>query len=505
MSFSEKHASESDAPSDLVFVLVATVLCFGILIFRVQNLDYQYDELISLSYSQESWSSLFGIHWSSDTHRPYFYASQKLWNGVFGTEPLAVRSLNVLLGALCVPLIYWIAARLGGRDVARLATICFVLTPLFIYQSREVRMYPLLNLSVLAGTVAFLSLVDRYRTGAVADRIAPLIARWSLFVLAAASAFYAQATGILYIALCGVFVLAAMGLGLVRAAMLRDLILAGVAFVILSLPAILPMIFHVQSTLVDFWIPKSTPSWVYSQLAGAYPYPNWGKPIMAGLLLYGFWAARRNPVALVLLIAFVVGMPLLVTLISLWKPILIVRVIAWPPLFAAILVGFALAAMGQRLWLPALVVVLGIQAYALRPYFPASRIPSETEGLQAALADFDPGRDVLILGTQHLEYGLRWMRPDLVTPDVLALNYSDRPEIFASLNRSRFVTRSEAASQVPANRQIWILYESRPKFPIAADDSVDRALAEIMAKGRKLDQVDSGSLRLVRFAPLPPA
>ncbi len=176
MSFSEKHVSEGDSPGDLVFVLVAFLLCFAILIFRVQNLDYQYDELISLSYSQESWSSLFGIHWWSDTHRPYFYALQKLWNGAFGTDPLAVRSLNVLLGALCVPLIYRIAARLGGRDVARLATICLVLTPLFVYQSREVRMYPLLNLSVLVGTVAFLSLVDRYRTGAVAGRIAPLIA-----------------------------------------------------------------------------------------------------------------------------------------------------------------------------------------------------------------------------------------------------------------------------------------------------------------------------------------
>lgn len=324
-------------------------------------------------------------------------------------------------------------------------------------------------------------------------------------MLAAASAFYAQATGILYIALCAVFVLAAIGLGLVRAAMLRDLILAGIAFIILSLPAILPMIFHVQSTLVDFWIPKSTPSWIYSQLAGAYPYPNWGKPIMAGLLLFGFWAARRNPVALVLLITFVVGMPLLVTVLSLWKPILVARVIAWPPLFAAVILGFALAAMGRRLRMPVLVVVLGIQAFSLRPFFPASRDPSETEGLQVVLAEFDPDRDVLILGTQHLEYGLRWMRPDLVTSDVLALNHADQPEIFRSLNRSRFVTRSEAASQVPANRQIWILYESRPKFPIAADGTVDRALAEIMAKGRKLDAVDSGSLRLVRFAPLPTA
>ncbi len=499
MSFSERDRSASSPLVDGGFVVAMMAACLVVLVFRVQNIAYQFDELVSLAYSQESWGSLIGPNWSSDTHRPYYYIVQKIWNATFGTDRLAVRALNIALGVLCVPLIYVIARRLGGRDVARMSTVCFILMPMVVYQNREARMYPLLNLSILVATAALVVLFEVYSRTPSAPKDRPRLWLWAAFVLGAASAFYAHATGILFVPLCGAILVAGIAMRQLRAVVLRDFVIACILLTIICLPAVLPMIFHVRTTLSDFWIPASSMGWVYSQFVGAYPFPAWGKPIMLGLLCLGFWSARHSRMALILLVVFVVGQPLLVLGLSFLKPILIVRVIVWPTMFAAIVLGFAVASFGRYYRVAALAAVLAVQLVALRPFYPASTEYSDFDLLKDRFAEFEPAQDVLILGSQDFEYALRWNHPDLINAGVKAFNYGDRRQIFDAVNRTSYVNRADAQGLEPEGTRLWILSEVRPRFPIPPEDSVSDALSLVAAKGTLLDSLDVGALQLDRY------
>ncbi len=484
-------ALSKNAPSplgaSLSFVFAMSVLSFLILSFWLQNTPYWLDEVTSLAYTQEDWVSLLGPNWSSDAHRPYYYGVQKIWNSFFGTDRYTVRLLNVVFGVLSVPLFFLIARRLGGNTVAVISTICFVLSPLFVFQSREVRMYPLLNLSVLAGTLAFLLLIEAYKKSKDAGQNGGNLTLWLSFTIAALSAFYAHSTGIIFPILCGIIVIATIAMGITRLVFLRDLLLASLVFSFLAIPAILPLVTHVGTTLDDFWIPELSLSHVYSQLAGAYPYPMWGKPIIAGLIIFGFWVSARNPVALLVLTVFIIGQPLLMILISAFKPILIVRAMVWPTLFASIAVGFALTHFRPVIRMPFIGLVLTLQVMTVRPLYFEQPQFNEIGQLREQLATINPEEQQFVLGLQQFEYFIRWNHPELIDSRTLAVSYADGRQLFDALNWSTFTARSELEGRVSSDRELWLIQEREPLFPIPPEDDVKPALAAI-AEGRVLLQ-----------------
>lgn len=505
MSFSASHTSArpvADPPlhalGEGVALGLLTVVAFGVLMFRAANPAYWFDEHVTLAFTQESWGALVGPLWGVDTHRPWFYALQKAWIDSVGSDRGSVRALNAGLGALCVPLIYGIGRRLAGREVGWYAAVFLILSPLFVLQSRELRMYPLLNLSILVATYMLLVTIARARAGQAGGW------RWVAFALAAASAFYAQATGILYPVLATFAVLLALGAGAVPVAVLRGYVGALVLYVVLILPGLWPMVFHVQTTLLEFWIPAPTLGWVYSQLAGAYPYLFWAKPIILALLLLGFWGLRRNSLALILLAVIVVGQPLVIWGLSYIKPVLIVRVIAWPTVFAAILLAVAVARLPLRLRLIAVLAVLGMQGASLPPLYPAARQQTEIDRLAPEFARFDPARDMLILGVQGFEPNLRWNHPALLGAEMRAFTHGDRHVSFEPLFRAWHVTRADAAAITVDKPRFWVLSEITPLFPIPPEDDVIGALDAVRAKGRLVTRIEEGATLLEIYDTLPP-
>lgn len=504
MSSSASASSGGDGRGDAVFVIVLTAVCFGLLAAFAGNTAYTPDESISLAFTQESWARLFGDLWVVDTHRPVYYALQKAWNEAFGTGRLAVNLLNVTLGALAVPLVWLIGRRLGGPVVGRLSALFLVLSPMFVAQSREARMYPLMNLSILAATVALVVLLDHHARRRVLSG-GRQVALWAVVVITTASAIYAHATAVIFPALVALVVTAGVAMGWLGWRALRDLALAGVALVAVSLPALAPMLFHVGTTLNDFWIPAPTLDRVYSQFLGAYPYPAWAKPVILLALVWGFvQAGRHSRMAFILLFAFVVLQPLTVLALSFAKPILIVRVIVWPTLFAAVVMAFAVAALGPRLrWITAAGLV-GLQALASLPQY--QTVPQETDfdRLAPAFDGFDPATDLLVLGVQDFEYALRWSRPELLDARIIAFNYADRPQIYGALARSRFLRRDEAATVPVEARRLWILREVRPRFPIPPEDQVDAALDAVAAGWETEQSTEDERLRLDVMRPAGP-
>lgn len=306
MSSSASASSAAERRGEALLVGALTLVCFGLLAAFAGNTAYTPDESISLAFTQESWARLFGDLWAADTHRPWYYALQKAWNAAFGTGRLAVSLLNVTLGALAVPLVWLIGRRLGGPAVGRLSALFLILSPMFVAQSREARMYPLMNLSILAATAALVVLMDHHARRQVLSG-GRQVALWAVVVIATASAIHAHATAVIFPVLAALAVAAGVAMGGLGWRALRDLALAGVALAAASLPALGPMLVHAGSTLDDFWIPAPTPARVYAQFLGAYPYPAWAKPAILLVLVWGFVQAwRHSRMAFLLLFAFVV-------------------------------------------------------------------------------------------------------------------------------------------------------------------------------------------------------
>jgi hypothetical protein len=487
-------APAPDWGSEAVRVFALAVLAAAVLTFRLGHPAYWHDELITLAFTREDWGALFGPLWGADTHRPVYYALQKAWIALAGESRVAVRTLNVLLGVATVPVIFAIAWRMAGRRTAYLATLFLILSPLFVLQSRELRMYPLLNLSAAVAILALLVAVQGHRPGGDGRRRA---GAWAVCVLAAATAFYAQSAGLLLAVLMGAAVLVGCAAGWLAWRAFGACLVAGVAYGVAIVPGIAPMLVHVGTTLDSFWIPTPSPGWVWSQVAGSYPYPAWAKPAVLALMVGGAWVLRRNPLALTLMLLIVVGQPLLMTALSFWKPMLIVRAIAWPTLFAAILMGVAVAAL-QPLALRALVAaaVVAVQALAVGPSFPPTHQITEVDGFAPQFSGFDPARDSLVLGLREHEFNLRWNHPGLERSVIAAFSYGDARPPFEAVMRVPLTPRDAAAAVAIPTERVWILWEHAPMFPIPEADAVRPALEAIAARGTLESSVTHGTVRL---------
>ena len=454
----------------VIALALAGVLVIG---WRIGHPALWFDEHVSLAFTQESWADLFGRLWPADTHRPVYYALLKGWMQLAGTQTGAARMLGAVLAAFSIVAVWGIGRILGGRTVGLMAAALSVCSPMFVAQARELRMYPLFTLSLLLAMLALALILRRGQTGG----------RWMLFAAGSASAFYAQAIGILFVPVAGALVLGLWLGGLVPRRVIAGLALASLAWLLLILPGLMPMIFHTRETLADFWIPRPGPAWVWSQFAGAYPYPAFGKPVILAILLGGFVLAfRRDRQAFWFLAAMTAATPLLLWGLSYLRPVLIVRAFVWTTLAGGIVMAFGLAALRPALRYPLSAVVIALQLLALRPFYPAERQQTWIDRMAPALRDFDPGRDVMILGLTAFEPNLRWNHPWMRMADLRAFSPGDRREVFGDLLWSDHIDRAEAPGMALGRGRVWIISETGSSHPASPMDDVGPALAAIRSR-----------------------
>jgi 4-amino-4-deoxy-L-arabinose transferase-like glycosyltransferase len=161
----------------LIVILAALGLRLGQLAFR----PLWWDEGWSLYFAKTDVSSLLQLT-AVDIHPPLYYLILKLWIGIVGPSPIAVRLFSVLVGTAAVPLLYATGRRLWGGTAGLVAALLLAVSPLHIYYSQEVRMYGLVTLLGLA--VLFFAL--RWEPGGQRR------GNWAGYVLAATAALYTQ-------------------------------------------------------------------------------------------------------------------------------------------------------------------------------------------------------------------------------------------------------------------------------------------------------------------------
>jgi hypothetical protein len=478
--------------------------------YRLGWQDYWWDEHVTLMFTRVGWRELMIDYWALDTHRPVYYGLQKLWNGWVGESVVAVRSLPVLLMLPVIAIFFFAARRINDGALAPITALLMATAPMFVEQGREVRMYSLTNLALAMTFLLAVTLAERarrdMRDGTPPGRGTALL--WIGVALSMALAFYAQPLAALVALLFGLWVVISTGLGYLPRRFLTQALGAALLFGLLILPALPPFFAHLSGTLgQSFWVPEPSVNYIYTQTAAIYPFPKWIKPVAFILLVWGLWSLRDKPHVAWLAGVMIIGLPVLVLAISFAKPIYMARVIAWSSIVSVLVLAAGLAALRPGWRWSGVAVLTGLQLMAAQTFYPAAPEHSDVKEIAEALEGFDPETDILILGKQQEEAGLRWYAPEVFESGaVYGFTYGDSQDnVIDRALRSTHVMRADAAEIRTAGRRLFVIYEIVGTSPVAPEDSVAGAL-EIVTQGRIPDRsITTDNLQLdIHDPPHPP-
>ncbi|MEW6717745.1 MAG: glycosyltransferase family 39 protein [Chloroflexota bacterium] len=321
-----------------------------------------YDEAFSILFSQKGPAAmLYGTVTASggaaaEVHPLAYYYLLWEWMRIWGDSLVAARLLSVLLGMGVVVLAYLLGRELWGEEAWLLPFGLVVLSPFQIHYSQEIRMYALLTALLLLATLAMWRGIHTRQ-----------IRWWLTFGLAAALAQYTHNlafTFLLPLALTPVF--------LREWRALRAVVLSGLGALVLYIP----WLFHLPSQMAmvegGYWIPAPTLTRLFTTLLAFVvnlPIAERWLPLALFATLFptalAVWQSgkagreklphfRRG-----LWLAYLaISPPLLLLLVSLWRPVYIERALLPSGVFFLLWLGWALRNAGLPRAMFALALVL---------------------------------------------------------------------------------------------------------------------------------------------------
>lgn len=500
---SDAHAASSTAQ---VWLGVGLITLFGLLLrcYRLGNVPFWRDEYTTYFFATEPLSKIFSSAYQSETNPPLFYLLEKLWLAL-GTDESALRMLPVVFGTACIPALFQLTRSLLGNTVGLVACSFLATAPLHIEHSRSIRTYSLLSLSTLVGASLLLQLLQSHGLslrGAV-GKIATLKQRVLLavaYVFTGVLMLYMHNTAVFFPMLSSAFV---VGLVVTKKLPVRVLImwtLANLAIVALAAPWLRIVAQQNETIMTGFWIPKLTASWVYSQTAALHPVSKLIKPLFFALIVWGCWRLRKqHGVTLLFSACYFVGLPLLLLLASLDKPIFINRAMLWGMVFSYIPLAFALVELGAR-WraIGASLVVVAAQLAALRELYPESIERDQVHDFVPALAGFRKG-DTLLVAPEPFAWNVWYETRHLdLERKGFGVSFSDAPAQISEWLGVTHVRRADVVSKIAGDR-VWLLIETEPTFEPAPGEGFEQMVRDLEQWGTRRQVWRSGPLDLALF------
>jgi mannosyltransferase len=170
--------------------LVVAALALGLIARLFPSTPLWLDEALSVNIADRPLADIPDAL-RRDGHPPLYYALLHGWISLFGTSDAAVRSLSVLFGVLAVGLVFVVARRHGGLELARPAVVLAAVLPYAVRYSSETRMYSMLMVLSLVGWLLADRALERPTRGrlvglAIVSGAAMLTHYWMIFLAAAA-------------------------------------------------------------------------------------------------------------------------------------------------------------------------------------------------------------------------------------------------------------------------------------------------------------------------------
>jgi len=442
---------------DSIALSLIIALCVGLRVFHLGAASLWTDEIFSRYYAD-----LFGLHYlvtdglSTEATPPTYPLLLRGWIALCGDSEAALRSLSVLACAACVPVVYSLGRELGGRLQGLLGALLFALCPMSLYFAQEARVYAIL---MLAAAVVLWAV-------AVFQRDPRSTKATAAYLIGGTLCLYLHATAILFIAACGAAVwlsLLARGPG-ERWALLRWTVLNAIV-----LAFGLPYLFHVATAGRNGgldWMPPlslheigTSVSAVAGGILTPYPWPVF--PLAVALTaslaasIYWYRPTLRATITLVVVPCLFVG---LVLAISLTRPLLLPRVLAWTT------VPLCTALAGQLLkpgWVRLAVLASVIAAFGVGLAFQVTSLSSNKEPWREAMRDVAPElakADLVVISPLFDPMVVAYYAPQ--ARNIRLWDAGLRPTIMtAAAERMHIpmIAQSQILEAIAAGRSVWVL------------------------------------------------
>ena len=131
-----------------IFGGLVLILALGI-VLRILHLTWEdiwYDETVTIQAAKMSFPKMFKFTLSPvdiTDFPPVYYTLMKVWMGIFGDSPVAVRSSSALCGVLSIIAMYLAGKSLFDEKHGLLAALFMAVSPFDINYSQETRAYAL--------------------------------------------------------------------------------------------------------------------------------------------------------------------------------------------------------------------------------------------------------------------------------------------------------------------------------------------------------------------------
>jgi MFS family permease len=257
--------------------LIIFILVVASLIIRTRSVGQQYwmDEAITVGISSHHLSAIPGIM-RQDGSPPLFYLLLHFWMQMVGSGMAATHWLSEIFSVLTIPIGYWGGLKIANKRAGLMTATLMASSAFLDYYSQETRMYALMTLFGLLGTIGFVrGFVFRERRYVI------------LFSLSQAAMLYTHNWALFFGAgaVVSLIVLYRISGDEIRQNLIRDAVYAFVGAGILFLP----------------WLPN----FIFQSMHTAAPWntsPRFGAPIQIAQSVYG-----GATVASILVIGALVG------------------------------------------------------------------------------------------------------------------------------------------------------------------------------------------------------
>jgi 4-amino-4-deoxy-L-arabinose transferase-like glycosyltransferase len=428
-----------------------------------------------------------------------------------GNPQYWLRLPSAVFGALSVMLVFMIAARIAGRTAGVVGALIIGLSPAALAFSQEARSYTMEMCLILVALYGLTRLALDIPAASKSLFAPPARVGWAAFILGSAAALDVLGDGLPWLITANI-----IGAALLRYAPDRRRLLANFAMADLIIAAACAPFYalmtryqgegYVQSLM---WIPPLDFSRLWYNLGSVYfmrvmdsvtfrfmdvPTPAvliW--LIDAGLamaVLSAAWALRRRPAMLVVLGMSFIFLPLVFTIISIWRPILLPRYILWSAAPFAILAGIGASALleacAPRLRVAMVAAGAVLLLTNMAPYYHAETKPRWDIAAHMLAQDVAPGDVVYLYDTGALPV-LRMYLP--AGTQAVVLSDSD-----GDLNHAK-----QALAQ---GKRVWAVYGH------AGQSGEPKAMSHFFARNQalgapKVVQVAGNRIVIALYTPTP--
>ena len=146
-----------ERPEWLRVTLIIFILVVASLFVRTRSIGQQFwmDEAITVGISSHHLSAIPGIM-RQDGSPPLFYLLLHFWMLMVGNGQAATHWLSEIFAVLTIPLGYWGGLKIAGKRAGLMTATLMASSAFLDYYSQETRMYALMTLLGLLGTIGFI-------------------------------------------------------------------------------------------------------------------------------------------------------------------------------------------------------------------------------------------------------------------------------------------------------------------------------------------------------------